>query len=87
MAGHADKDVEKGDQTTTPSGIQTNTVTREITISLESVFLTTVRIPLPKTQLHCSWESIQKCSTVPQEHLLNYVPSIFIHTSQKLETS
>ena len=60
VTAHAGKNVEKGEQTPTPCGVQTNTITIEISISSELWFLRTLRIHLPKTQLYCSWESIQK---------------------------
>ena len=46
VTAHAGKDVEKGEQTPPPCGVQTNTITIEISISSESWFLRTLRIHL-----------------------------------------
>ena len=57
---HASKDVENWEQLSTACGVQTNRTIMEVSISSELWFLRTLRIHLPKTQLYCSWESIQK---------------------------
>ena len=40
-----------------------------------------------KTQLYHSWAYTEKCSTMQQAHLLNYVHSRFIYNSQNLKTT
>jgi hypothetical protein len=80
MTAHADKDMEQDElllvevQTYTPT-IEINTVVSQ-SIGNQSTLRSRYTMPrhIPK-----------RCSTILQEHLLNYVHSSLIHNSQKLE--
>ena len=78
---HAGKGVEQGKYIFIPSGstttLKTNLVVSQKTGNSSSL------IPTYTTPGHIP----KRCSNIPQRHLLNYVHSIFICNSQKLQTT
>ena len=84
MTAHEDEVVEEEEHPSIAVGVQTCTITLEINLMVSQKTGTS---STSRPSYIIPGHILKRCSTIPQGHMLHYVHSSFICSSQKLETA